>query len=112
MRAGSLRQLVTLQQLLAGTDDGGGGIAESPDNENWSDFATLYAHVEPLSGRELFQAQQINDQLTHRITVRYYPGVLSAMRVKYGTRIFIIESIIDVDERHREIQLMTRELVA
>lgn len=107
MKAGGLRHEITLQQL-ATTDDGGGGV----ESEDWTDFVTVYAHVEPLSGRELFQAQQVNDQLSHRITMRYYPGVKSTMRVKFGARILLIESVIDVDEHHREIQLMCLEAVA
>lgn len=108
MKAGSLRQQITVQQLSSTTGDGGGGVA----SENWTDFATVYADVEPLTGRELFQAQQVNDELTHKITIRYIPGLSSKMRVKYGSRIFQIESVLDVGERHREVQLMTRELVA
>jgi SPP1 family predicted phage head-tail adaptor len=107
MRAGQLRQTITLQTLTPTGDNAGGVASETP-----VDFATLYAHVEPLSGRELVQAHQVNDELTHRIVMRYYPGVASNMRVKYGTRFFLIESIIDVDERHRGLILMCKELVA
>lgn len=107
MRAGQLRHQITLQQLGT-TDDGGGGV----DTESWTDFATVYARVAPLAGRELVQAQQVNDELTHAITMRYYPGVSSKMRVKYGVRIFLIESIVDEDERHRGLLLMCTEKVA
>lgn len=107
MRAGRLRKRIDIEQQAL-TSDGAGG-----DTESWSAFvAGIYADVEPLTGRELFQAQQVNDELSHRVTVRYYPGVTSKMRVKYGTRVFLIESIIDPEERHRELQLMTREVVA
>lgn len=106
MKAGALRRRVTLQtQSLVG--DGAGG-----DTESWKDFVTVSAEILPLTGRELFQAQQVNDELTHRITLRYYPGVTSDMRVKYGTRIFLIESLIDTEERHRELVVMGKELVA
>jgi SPP1 family predicted phage head-tail adaptor len=108
MRAGKLRQEIVLQQLTSTTGDGAGGVA----SEIWTDFATVYADVEPLQGRELYQAQQINDELTHQITMRYYPGVASTMRVKYGTRILLIESIIDTEEGHRQLLLICKEQVA
>lgn len=107
MRAGQLRQRIDVQSVAL-TGDGGGGATEV-----WSNFASgIYAHVEPLSGLELFQAQQVNDQLTHKVTIRYFPGITSKMRVKYGTRIFLIEYPIDPEERHRSIELMCKELVA
>jgi SPP1 family predicted phage head-tail adaptor len=107
VRAGQLRQRIDIQ-TVALTADGAGGATEA-----WSNFVTgIYAHVEPLSGRELFQAQQVNDELTHKITARYYPGITSKMRVKYGARTFLIESIVDAEERHRSLELMCKELVA
>ena len=106
MRAGKLRHSVTLQSQSL-TADGAGGATES-----WVDFVTVRANVEPLSGTEAFQAQQVNDDLSHTVTMRYYPGVTSKMRVKYGTRYFLIESIINTGERNREMILACREVVA
>ena len=43
--------------------------------------------------------------------MRYLSGIVPKMRVKVGSRIFDILSIINVDERNRELQLMCRESV-
>ena len=76
MKAGQLRQMIVFQ-TLGTTGDGGGGVA----SESWTDFApAMYAHIEPLAGRDLVQAQQINSELTHRIEMQYYPGITSQMR--------------------------------
>lgn len=104
MKAGLLRQRITLQSVAL-TPDGAGGATET-----WSDFATLYARVAPLSAREPFQAHQIASEATHAITLRYYPGVSDKMRVRYGNRTFLIESIVDEDERHRGLLLLCREI--
>lgn len=105
MRAGELRKRVTLQRLVAGRDSLG-GVTES-----WEDVGTYWAAVEPLKGHEFFAASQVNAEVTGRIRMRYRPGVDPTMRAALGTRVFAIQAVIDVDERHRELHLMVREVV-
>lgn len=105
MRAGQLRHRIVIQQLAEGRDSAG-GIAET-----WITFVTLPAAVEPLKGREYFQSDQLNAEVSHRIKVRYYPGILPKMRVSWGTRIFRVEAVLNIDERNREIQLMCTEVI-
>lgn len=107
LRAGLLRHEVVLQSLGARFDDGYGGGSISD-----TDVVTVWADVEPLQGVELFQAAQFNPSVNYRITIRYYPGIRPSWKVKYGTRVFDIKSVIDVDERHRKIELMCEELPA
>jgi SPP1 family predicted phage head-tail adaptor len=112
MRAGNLRHRITLQSLGERTDDGMGGGSILPVDE-----ATLNAAIEPLSGNELLEAEQLEAQLTHRIRTRFIPGVKPHWRVRYidkhaGERVFDIDSVIDPEERHRELELMCTELVS
>lgn len=106
LTAGKLRHKVTLQSLGTRTDDGMGGGSILPVDE-----AEVFASIEPLTGNELLRAGQLESTLTHRIRMRYFPGVKPSWQVKYGTRIFDIDRIIDVEERHRELELMCTELV-
>jgi len=104
MPAGTYRHRITLRESTAtGRDAAGGEIL------TWSDVATVWAAVEPISGREYFAAQQVNAETTHRIKMRYRPGVHSKMRVLFGSRTFDIESVIDPEERHVELHLMCVE---
>lgn len=104
MEAGKLRHKVTLQSLTTGQDSAGAAT------ESWSNFATsIWASVEPLSGREYFQAQQVASETSIRVRIRYRAGIVPTMRVVYGSRKFEILAIIDPEERHREIQLMCSE---
>lgn len=107
MRAGQLRHAVVLQKLGTRTDDGygGGSISET-------DVATVYAAIEPLTGNEFLRAGQFDATIDTRIRIRYYPGVLPEWRVKWGTRVYNIKSVADLDERHREIELMCEEVIA
>lgn len=102
--ASRLRHRITIQQLIR-TDDGAGGKTEV-----WTTFASVFAGVEPLHGRERYLQQQVQSEVTHRIPMRYRAGVTPAMRVLFEGRIFRIDSVIDIEERHTEMQLMCQEV--
>jgi SPP1 family predicted phage head-tail adaptor len=69
----------------------------------WPVFATRYADIEPLAGRELVAAQQRFAETTHQVRIRYLAGLNSkTMRLKQGTRVFDITGVLDKDDRHQE----------
>ena len=105
MNAGSLRHRITIQSVTE-TEDTFGGTTEV-----WGTHATVWASIEPLSGRELLQAQQVQAEVTHRVRCRYVSGVTSKMRVLYGARYFNIITPINPEERNRELALMCKELI-
>jgi len=101
----TLRHRVIMQKQLTEIDSFGSEI------NTWQDIATVWASVEPLKGREFFAAQKENAETTVRICVRYRTGISPAMRIKFDDKIYEIIAIIDVEERHIELQLMCQELV-
>jgi len=103
---GQLRHRVTLQQAVE-QDDGYGGRTVT-----WQDVATVWAAVEPLRGDERYRAQQVRAQLSHRVTIRYRPGVRPGMRVVYGGRLLAITAVIDPEERHERLELLCEEEVS
>ncbi|MGI6711877.1 MAG: phage head closure protein [Bacillota bacterium] len=107
MKAGKLRHRVTLQEFVEVVDEYG-----TPIGSGWQDVATVWAAVEPFKGEEYIQLQNTQAELTAKVTIRYLPGIKPAMRVLYGDRVFDIKSVIDPEERHRELQLMCVEKVA
>lgn len=104
MNPGQLRHRITIQQPTETVDQ------YKRPTTGWADYATVWAAVEPLRGREFLLAQNINTELTIRVRIRYLRGVTPGMRVKYGDRIFDIQSVIDLEERHREMHLMCVEV--
>lgn len=105
MKIGKLRHRVTIQKLIS-TPDGGGGSTKT-----WIDDATVWAAIEPLRGGERYVAQQIQSELTHKITMRYREGIKPQMRIKYKDRIFEILSVIDIDERRIWLEMLCSEVV-
>lgn len=103
MRAGHLRHRIVIQQSIITRDSYGQPVA------SWVSVATVWAAIEPLSGRELIAAQAVQSEITTRISLRYLPGITSAMRVVHGTRIYNIKTLLNLDERNRELQLMCSE---
>ncbi len=105
MHAGRLNRRITLQRKTGATDSYGAEIA------TWTDVATVWAAIEPLSGREFFASRQINAELTTRIVIRYLAGVVPAMRIVHGAKLYDILSVIDPRDAHVELQLMCTEKV-
>lgn len=105
MNTGKLRHRATIQQLV-NIDDGAGGSIET-----WQDIATVWAAIEPLRGNERYTAQQVQSTLSHKVTIRYREGIKPQMRLTYKGRVFEVESVIDVEERHQWLELLCSEVV-
>ena len=104
MIIGKLRHRVEIQSNTS-TADAMGQLIKA-----WTTVDTRYASIEPLTSRELIIAQQVNLEISHKVTLRYYPAS-PKMRVKYGSRLFEILSVINKEERGLETCLMCKELV-
>lgn len=105
MRAGTMRHQITIQRATVTRDTFGAEV------ETWEELATVWAAVEPLSGRELIAAAAATADLSTRVRIRYRVGIKPTDRVVYGDRTLEILTVIDLDERHREMHLMCREVV-
>lgn len=98
--AGAFDQRVTLQAKDV-TRTGTGGEVVS-----WVDVVTVWARVEPIRGNEFFSAAQMQDATDHRVTIYYRSGVTRAMRVLWGDQPLDIVSVIDVNGRRENLELM------
>lgn len=93
MKIALLRDRLTLEQTIR-TPDGGGGAAIA-----WEPVAELWAHVRPISGDERLRHDQITARLTHTVWIRRRPGVVPAMRLRQGSRIYDIVAVLDTPSR-------------
>lgn len=103
---GSLRRRVTLQAETHVSDEAGGYAV------GWSDVATVWAEITPLSGQERYAARRLQAQATHRARLRFREGVTAAMRLAYGGRVFNIRSVLNRSEAGRWLELLAEEGVA
>jgi head-tail adaptor len=73
--------------------------------------ATVWARIEPISGREGDLDRDIRAEIDTRIRLYYSPltAALTAVdRIRYRERIYNIVSAFDVDSAHVEIQVEAR----
>lgn len=106
MSVGQMRTPLRIEESVE-TRTSDGGITQS-----WSVLQTVWARLQGLRGRELFSAKQINPQTSHKVTIRYCKGLTSNARlVDVGSsRIFNIESVVDIEDRHQWMELMCTEV--
>jgi len=108
IRSGDLRDRVTLQNKVIGQSPTG------QPTETWVDAFSAWADMDPLTGRELIAAQQVQSSVTHNCTMRYRkefanPKAVTNMRLVYEGRFFNIHACMDQDSRKRAVVLQIEE---
>lgn len=103
---GKLRHRVTIQTATITRGDRGAEVL------SWANTATVYADIRTVGGQEQVLASQLETAtLLHTITIRYRSGIVPKQRIKWGSRYFSIEAVIERDNRMRLLDLSCRELV-
>ena len=100
MRSGRLRHRVTIEEATDTRDGVGHPIPA------WMTWAIVWAEIVPLSGRELYAAQEVHNEITTRIWLRYREGLTTKMRLRHGSTIYNINAPINSGERNKVIQLL------
>lgn len=75
----------------------------------WTDKATVWAAVWPVSGKEIVKNMSLPGVITHRIRIRYRSGVTPACRILFKARYFNIVSVINIDEKKEFLELICKE---
>ena len=105
MNAGALRHRCWIQEPTF-EPDGYGGTTPS-----WGTVTVCWGALEPLKGREWIESGLENSEITAKFRMRYFAGIDPTMQLYFGSRTFEIISVIDPEERHKELNLMLKELV-
>lgn len=114
MRAGTMRERVTLESQAKSDDEGGGKTGGS-----WSavstDLSNMHARITPVSGAEQVRAGQVQSDVTHEVAIRYVAAAASGVSdyrfkwVSQSNRLLYITSPPVEDERRRELVFQCRE---
>lgn len=81
IKAGKLRHRVTIQYPLETQDQETGAI-----DVVWTDFATVWADIAPMSAREFIAAQSEDSKVSTRITIRYRADIDAKMRLYHAAK--------------------------
>lgn len=79
MRAGTLRHRITIEYVAAKTQD-----AAFQTVQSWVPFASVWAAISPLTGKDLALQQSVGAISTNKIIIRYLPGLTTQMRIRFG----------------------------
>lgn len=91
--AGKLRERVTVQ-IPSGTTNPLGETVIS-----WSNSTAVWASVEGVSSREALVLGQQDTTVTHRVRMRYLPGLTQEMRLSWRSRTLEIVSLLEHGNR-------------
>ena len=90
---GKLRERVIVQ-IASGTTNTLGETVLS-----WSDSSAVWASVEGVSAREALIAGQQDTSVTHKVRMRYLPGLTQQMRFAWRGRTLEIVSLLEHGNR-------------
>jgi len=106
VKTGFLSERILIQQRTSVAKTGGGRTV------TWSDVKSVWAWVKPMNATQRAMASQLEDKVTHTIIIRYDPSLKlpdKDKRIKYGTRIFVIRGLIDIEEDNRFYEINALE---
>lgn len=88
-------------QSATTTDDGYAGFSTAWEKLDVQ--GEVWAQIKPTSGNETFANQELQSRATHKIMVRYQSQLADTettakYRIKYGTRYFTVEAVINLHE--------------
>ena len=103
--AGEMIHSVAFQSPPASSDSEGGFSG------TWTTNLTVKVAIKPVTGRELSLGDKRTATITHEIWMRYVPGrtVTPKQRIIYGSRIFQVRAVINVDEHNEWFRILCEE---
>ena len=101
---GARRRLLTLETPVDTLDDNGGV------SRTYIAAATRWGRVTPKSDDMVFRADQQQENVTHEILFRSYPGLTGAMRFRLGDRVFQILAFDEGDEKGATMRALCEEI--
>lgn len=101
---GKLRERVTVQQAASTRNSLGESVL------SWSDWQTVWASVEGVSARESLTAGQQETTISHRVRLRYLPGLSANMRFSWRSRTLEIVSLLEHNNRSEHEAICQEQL--
>lgn len=102
----------TYNKLIALQSPAGARDSVGERTTTWTTVETVWADISPLSVRDLIAAGQTQSEVSHRVKVRYSSsigGIDASWRVLYGSRVFVIGGVRNLEEDSRVLELICSE---
>lgn len=89
LRAGSLKDRITIQRKTGAADEDG-----TPLPSGWEDLAKVWANVRHLSGSEAIRGDAQVSAVRASIRIRWRAGINAGMRVIHAQQVYDIEAVL------------------
>ena len=96
---GKLRERVTVQIASGATNTLGEQVL------TWGTSTEVWASVEGVSAREALAAGQQDTTITHKVRLRYLPGLTQQMRFAWRSRTLNIVSLLEYGNRSEHVAI-------
>lgn len=110
MQAGKLDRRVVLKEKVVTKDSYGQEVI------TWTEIATVWGEVQPLTGREFMEGRQMQAEVSTRVRIRYRTGIEPEDRAEVtldgSVIVYDILAVLPYGMDRREIHLMCREIDA
>lgn len=93
INSGQMREKVTIQKPVGQQSAFGEATLE------WRDAATVSASVMGVRASDYFAAQQAGQIVTHRVRIRFFPGLTHEDRLVWRGRVMEISSVLERETR-------------
>lgn len=105
MRIGPLRHRVEVQEATETRNSHGGVV------RGWATIADgkLWASVDPLTGREFFEAQRVDSDVSLKVRMRYDDRVTTSHKIRHDGRDLQIVSVLNQRDINKSMLLMCKE---
>lgn len=104
MNAGNLRNKAEIQKLGEIQNDYG-----EVEEGQFVKFKDVWCSITPISGNEKFLSNTDFSKTTHKIKIRYIPGVNASMRLVWQGRNFHFMNVRNISERFKAIEILAWE---
>lgn len=108
---GAMRHLITIERATE-TRNASGELVRT-----WTTHITAHARVSPMSGTVVAPdaagtggVGKIYHQVGTRFSMRYRAGITGLMRVRWGSRYYRIEAVVNVLENRRDMYIDATEI--
>jgi SPP1 family predicted phage head-tail adaptor len=105
MKIGELSKRITLLQITTTIDEN--GFAHDEEME----FATVWAAVTNLHGKEYFAAKAVQAENTIKFTIRYRSGITTNTKIRFQDRLFNITDIDDIKYKRKYLEIKAVEVL-
>lgn len=76
---------------------------------SYTDHVTVWGSVLPNAGKKYYEALQSTSEVSGEVRIRYRSDIEPTMRIKHGSRYLEIVSLVNPQERNRELIIYYKE---